>query len=124
MAQRPSPYGELVRTRRVEAKRSLRTVADHIGVSHVFLAEVERGIRAPLKPEYEPKLIEIVPTLTAADLARARALTRPLKITLADTPSQYHDVTLAFARRIENRDLSEDTLTNLMKLLKTDDDKE
>ena len=45
---KPSPFGNYIRRMRVASGRSLREVADAIGISHVYLGEVERGVRGPL----------------------------------------------------------------------------
>jgi transcriptional regulator with XRE-family HTH domain len=117
MKETNSTYGALLRTRRIAAGLSLRDVASKLGVSHVYLADVERGVRGPLKPEHEPALLAAVPGLTHDELARARAVTRPVKITLENTPPKYQDLTLAFARRIEKQDLSDSQTMMLLQLL-------
>lgn len=117
-----SPYGALLRQRRLEAGLSLRDVANQLGVSHVFLADVERGLRGPLKAEHEPVLLKTIGNMKLGELERARALSRPVKITLENTPAQYQDLTLAFARRIERQNLGEKKLKQLLELLNSEDE--
>jgi transcriptional regulator with XRE-family HTH domain len=47
----PNRFGKLLRKIRIEAGRSIGEVARHLGVSTVFVSDVERGVRAPLSPE-------------------------------------------------------------------------
>lgn len=121
MGNKTTPYGALLRERRVKAGLSLREVADYIGVSHVFLADVERGLSSPLKQDRETRLLEIMPTVTAAELHRARVASKPIKIT--PTNERYHDLTMALARRIERENNLSDSKFNLiMSLLSEDSD--
>lgn len=116
-----TPYGALLRERRVQAGLSLREVAEHIGVSHVFLADIERGTSGPLKPEREPALMEALPNIHKHELISARA-SSTYKITPATTPAKYMDMTAAFARRIERGNLSDTKVHRILELLKDGDD--
>jgi transcriptional regulator with XRE-family HTH domain len=111
-------FGKYLRAQRNKAGKSLRQVADEIGVSHVFLGEVERGERAPLKRERWPALIAALPELTMEALERQCAVTRPVQLNINDAPPQYQDLTLALARRIQDRDLSTSQLSNLLEILR------
>ena len=117
-----TPYGALLRERRVRAGLSLRDVAEHIGVSHVFLAEIERGVSAPLKPEREAKLLEIMPTVTAPELRKAREASKPFKLTSSNTPPKYLDLTTALARRIERENLDDSKVNRILQILREDAD--
>ena len=108
MAKQQTPYGMLLRKRRMEAGLSLRYVAEAIGVSHVYLADVERGARAPLDEDREPKLRKIIKSLTPAELKAARLLSKPIKITMESTPEPWTAVTVALARRYEQGDSNDD----------------
>jgi transcriptional regulator with XRE-family HTH domain len=105
----------------VEAGLSLRVAAEKIGVSHVFLADVERGVR-PLSAEREPLLLAALNNLTQTELDEARALSRPIKITLANTPDRYVDLTIALARRYERDDLSDTKVNRILEILKEDEE--
>jgi transcriptional regulator with XRE-family HTH domain len=63
-------FGELVHKTRTEAGRSLRSVAGLLGVSHVFLSDVERG-RNRLAPRHWKGLVEALPGLSIEVLAQA-----------------------------------------------------
>jgi transcriptional regulator with XRE-family HTH domain len=119
--KKTSPYGALLRKRRVEAGLSLREVAGTLGVSHVFLADVERGVR-PLSADREPALLTALTNLTQAELDDARALSRPIKITLSNTPDRYVDLTIALARRFEREDLSDTKVNRILAILKEDEE--
>jgi transcriptional regulator with XRE-family HTH domain len=115
---RDSIFGAYIRHERVKAKLSLRTVADAVGVTHVYLGEVERGVRGPMDKKWWPALIAAVPTITEEELERKAAQTKPVAISLAHAPQEYQDLGLALARRIEKRDLKNDEIYQLMRLLK------
>jgi transcriptional regulator with XRE-family HTH domain len=110
-------FGQYIRQRRVEAELSLRFVADQLGISHVYLGEVERGVRPPLKKEHWAKLIATIPDIIEQELERKAAKSRPVQLNLEDAPPRYQDLGLALARRIEKRDLDEHQLTELLRLL-------
>lgn len=118
MTKTGTQYGILIRAKRGEAGLSLRGVADAIGVSHAYLAEVERGSRGPLQPEREKLLIDAIPGLDQRELDRARAVSKPVQIQIDDAPPAYQDVTLALARRVENRDLRDEDLQELLAVLR------
>jgi transcriptional regulator with XRE-family HTH domain len=113
-----SKLGHFIRNKRIEAGISLRKAAEMMGVSHVFLGEVERGVRASLSHDRWADLIRAVPTITLEDLERHSALTRPVQLDLRDAPLRYQDLGLALARRIEKRDLPEGQLQLMLDLLK------
>ena len=46
-----SEFGDLLRATRKRSGKSMRDLALHLGVSIVFISDVERGNRAPLKAE-------------------------------------------------------------------------
>ena len=116
-APEPTPFGRLIRRRRVEAGRSLRDVADAIGISHVYLGEVERGLRGPLKREHWHALMQAIPGLGREELERAGEISRPLSLDLSDAPPRYQDLALALARRFKRHNLSENDIARLMRIL-------
>jgi transcriptional regulator with XRE-family HTH domain len=111
-------FGKYLRAQRNKADVSLRKAADKIGVSHVFLGEVERGERAPLRREHWAKVVAAVPGVTIEDLERHCAVSRPVQLSIDDAPPEYQDLTLALARRIQKRDLSSTQLQDLLGILK------
>jgi transcriptional regulator with XRE-family HTH domain len=112
-----SPFGRYIRDQRMKERKSLREVAGELGVSHVYLAEVERGVRGPLTRERWPVFVKAVPSATMQGLERAAVTTRPLQISLEDAPPQYRDLALALARRIEKQDLGAKELHKVLAIL-------
>lgn len=84
---KPNRFGNYIRHMRVESGRSLREVADAIGISHVYLGEVERGVRGPLMESHWDALIAAIPGLARAELKRAAQVSRALEIDLAGARS-------------------------------------
>lgn len=115
---RESAFGKYIRSKRIAAGLSLRDVADEMGFTHVFLGEVERGVRALLNREHWPKLIQTVPGITVADLERVASVTRPIQLDIADVPPLYQDLAMSLARRIESQDIPTADLAKLIELLK------
>lgn len=113
----PSAFGRYLRDKREREKMSLRKVAARLEVSHVYLGEVERGVRGPLPEKYWNQLVQIIPGLTIKHLRRMAILTKPIRFNLAEAEPPYQDLTLAFARRMEKQDLSPEALSEILKLL-------
>ncbi|MGO9454597.1 MAG: helix-turn-helix domain-containing protein [Candidatus Binataceae bacterium] len=118
----PTRFGRYVRQQRVAAGRSLREVASALGISHVYLGEVERGVRGPLRPEHWSALLKAVPGLTREELERQAAASRPVEMDIADAPPRYQDLAMALARRLKNRDLTQSEISRLLKVLKPGDE--
>jgi transcriptional regulator with XRE-family HTH domain len=113
-----SSFGSYIRKLRVEAHISLRELAEKMNISHVYLGEVERGVRPPFKKERWKDLIRYLPGLDSSDLERQALLSKPVQLDLADQPPRYQDLTLALARRIQQMDLSEKEMRQLMRVLR------
>lgn len=110
-------FGRYIRSKRAEAGVSLRAAAKALGVSAVYLGEVERGVRPPLKEAHWDALIGAVPSIERAVLSRLTAKQRPIQLDLRDSPPRYQDLGLALARRIEKQSLSNIDLEKLFKIL-------
>ncbi len=119
----PSAFGKYLRDMREKASLSLRKVADSLGVSHVYLGEVERGVRGPMPEKHWERLTKIIPGITTERLRKMAQLTKPIRFNLAEADPPYQDLTLAFARRMERQDLSPEELDKLMEMLQKEDDK-
>ncbi|HEY6419353.1 MAG TPA: helix-turn-helix transcriptional regulator [Candidatus Binataceae bacterium] len=119
---RPNRFGAYLRRQRIESGRSLREVAETVGISHVYLGEVERGVRGPLKPEHWSALVRAIPGLTIEELQSHADASRPLQLDVADAPARYQNLALALARRFERRDLSRVEIAKLLKVLKAGED--
>ena len=110
-------FGRYIRRQRVVAQISLRAAARALGVSAVYLGEVERGVRPPLKVEHWDALIRIVPNIERSTLERLSSKARPIQLDLRDAPPRYQDLALALARRIEKQNISRDDLEKLFTIL-------
>ncbi|MGD0097985.1 MAG: helix-turn-helix transcriptional regulator [Terracidiphilus sp.] len=53
-------FGELIRASRRRLNKSLQDVADALGVSAVYVSEVERGKRPPFTTERLPALAQVL----------------------------------------------------------------
>src|SRR5262249_22072906 len=101
---------------------SLRDVASVVGVSFVYLGEVERGVRGPIARERWPKLIEAIPELTIRDLEIAEAQTQPIAIDLRAVAPQVRALGIALARRIKDRSMDPEKADELLKVLGDEDE--
>jgi len=110
-------FGRYIRSQRSEAGESLRKVAKALDVSAVYLGEVERGVRPPLKEVHWDALIRAVPKIDREVLHRLTTKERPIQLDLRDAPPRYQDLGLALARRIERQNISKIDLEKLFKIL-------
>lgn len=110
-------FGRHIRRQRAAAGISLRTVAKALGLSAVYLGEVERGVRPPLKEDHWPALVRAVPAIEIETLHRLTAKARPIQMDLRDAPVMYQDLGLALARRIEKQNLTRNELDKLFLIL-------
>ncbi|MDQ3221865.1 MAG: helix-turn-helix transcriptional regulator [Gemmatimonadota bacterium] len=111
----------------MDANLSLRDVADRVGVSHVFLGEVERGIRTRVAEERWPALSEAIPGVSLEELrnhvdldALSGALSGPIQLNLADAPPQYQDLAHALARTMREQKLSDVKVKQVLRMLRED----
>ncbi len=111
-------FGTYLRTKRIEAGLSLREVARELDVSHVYLGEVERGVRGPLKRERWKDVLLVIPKTTLENLERHARIDRPIQLDLRDAPPVYQELGLALARRIAEQDLSDHELRSLRRILR------
>lgn len=113
-------FGRYLRGQRVAAGVSLRAAAKTVGVSAVYLGEVERGVRPPIREEYWDALIRAVPTVDREALDRLSARVRPIQLDLRDSPPRYQDLGVALARRIEKQNISSGDLEKIFSILGDD----
>ena len=111
-----TPFGQILREQRVSAGLSLREVADHIGVSHVYLSQVERGKTTPLTQDKWPKLLELLPDLNQNQLEDLAAVSRPVQLNLSNMPKQKQELGLLLARKLES--MPEGEVSQLLKFLR------
>jgi transcriptional regulator with XRE-family HTH domain len=122
MEKQSTSFGKYLRHCRVENNLSLRQLADKIGISHVYLGEVERGVRGPMKRDRWAALCNAMPSMSMVELDRHARLSRPIQLNLSSAPPTYQNLALALARRLENRDLSKNQLNLLKRVLDTGED--
>lgn len=111
----PSPFGRYVRQKRIEAQKSLRAVAEALGVSHVYLGEIERGRRRMLPEAHWADLIKAVPGITKKELEARAAESAPIDPVDFEGPAR--DVVLALARRLDSQDLTKKEIKELLGVL-------
>ena len=110
-------FGRYIRSQRAAADVSLRAAAKALDISAVYLGEVERGVRPPLKESHWEALVRAVPTIDRDVLARLTAKERPIQLDLRDAPPRYQDLGMALARRIEKQNLSVVDIEKLFSVL-------
>ena len=110
-----SPFGTYLRDSRTADNKSLREVADALGITHVYLGEIERGRRRSLPEKYWTRLTEVVPSITMKKLQAAAAVSEPLDPSTMLGPSR--DVVVALARALEDDVMSEDLANRLLAVL-------
>lgn len=115
-------FGQYLRRMRSKANVSLRSAAKSLGISAVYLGEVERGVRPPMKEKYWDKLIEIIEDIDLETLRRLSANTKPLQLDLRDSPPNYQNLGLALARRIEKENIPSKDFDKIFRLLNSSDE--
>lgn len=115
-------FGRYLRERRVDAEISLRSAASKLGISAVYLGEVERGVRPPLKEKHWDKLLKVVPTLSREKLERFAVDARPMQLDLRDASPHYQDLALALSRRIDQQNISDKDLAKILAILGDEDE--
>lgn len=110
-------FGRYLKKKRMAAGMSLRQVGDLLEISHVYIGEVERGVRPAMKREWWPKLAASIKGITVDELERLAAESRPVQLNLEDAPPAYRELGLALARRIEKMDFTEEELRRLREML-------
>ena len=108
-------FGDLLRKRREERKKSMGEVARHIGTSVAYLADVEHGRRKPLRPDLIESVaaflgIDAMPLLLAATMERGG-----VELTLKTERPKAAEVGAALAR--EWADFNDEFLEELKTLV-------
>jgi len=109
-------FGRYMRDVRLKANVSLRDLAKALGVSHVFLSEVERGLRG-LARQHWPRLLEMLPELDPLRLEHMAKLRLPVRSNVADKPAPLQDVCLLFAERVEAGKLTAEQIAAMRAIL-------
>lgn len=117
-----SVFGRMLRGQRVKAGLSLRDVADKVGISHVYLGEVERGQRGPLPEKHWAAVCAAIPGLMEKELRESALASKPIELNVGNAPPRYRNLALALQRRINDQSLKDDDLDQLYELLGVDDE--
>lgn len=115
-------FGEMVREARIQADLSLRQLAEELDVSHVYLGEVERGKRRSLPPRHWDRLVELLPTLTVADLREAAERSKSVTVDPLAHTGQVRDLAITLARKLATDEVGEAQARDILRILKGEDD--
>lgn len=115
-------FGQYLRRMRSKANVSLRSAAKSLDISAVYLGEVERGVRPPMKEKHWDKLIKIIEDIDLETLRRLSANTKPLQLDLRDSSPNYQNLGLALARRIEKENIPSKDFDKIFRLLNSSDE--
>ncbi len=115
MTRKNDSLGSYLRDRRLEAGLSLRQVALRLGTSHVFWGAVERGVK-PLPKERWGQVAECIPGVRLEDLHELSDA-RTLQLTLREAGPKYEQIGELLMRRAKKRDLGDQSLLDLIKML-------
>ncbi len=117
-----TPFGNYIRTMRLENEMSIRSLARHLGLSHVYLGRVERGDTTPLTEEHWPKLLEVLPGVTEQDLIAKSEISRPITLDVSDEDMKsYQNLVPVLARKIQDHSLSDEKAERILKILSGND---
>lgn len=111
-----SPFGVYLREVRTASGESLRRVAEELGITHVYLGEVERGRRRVLPEKYWQKLVALLPGFSLEQLRVLAAASEPLDPAAMEGRSR--EVVVALARALEEDGMSEELATQLLDVLR------
>ena len=110
-----SPFGAYIKQKRIEAGLSLRDIAAALGVTHVYLGEVERGRHRAMPEEHWAGLTKAIPGVTRRELKAAADASEV--IDPRDLGQQDQQLVISLARRIKAHSLTDDEYKKLMRIL-------
>jgi len=115
-------FGSYLRRMRGENKISLRNLSNIVGLSHVYIAEVERGVAKPLQEEHWGKFVMAIPGLKLEKLRELAMGVGNYKLNFSQQPKLYSEVGLVLARRMEDHRLEDEELKQILEILQGPDD--
>lgn len=107
-------FGELIRSNRRRLDKSLQDVADALGVTAVYVSEVERGKRPPFTVERLPALAQVL----ELDLDRLKAAAWAEKRMIEWDPSTASDKQVQALMALARGGLSESQLDEILEIAK------
>jgi transcriptional regulator with XRE-family HTH domain len=118
----PQRFGEALRKRRREANKTLSDIADVLGVSVVYVSDVERGNRRPLNNDSIIKVAKFLktepePLIKAADRERG-----VIEYDITKARPLEADVVGGLVSGLARGGVSDDQLRRIKKILRTDDE--
>ncbi len=102
-------FGTYIRSHRLVAKLSLRKVANRLNITHVYLGEVERGIKPPFNKKYWTNLINVIPDIEIDVLERLSASEKPVLINVSRAPRVVQRLACALARWIDEHSILDES---------------
>jgi transcriptional regulator with XRE-family HTH domain len=110
-------FGRNLKEARLNAGLSLRALAEKLGITHVFLGEIERGVKQVLPEKRWDDLLKAIPSLKKPDLVDWAERSKTLELDLREESESYQDLSLALARNIRSHSITEKDVAQIMKLL-------
>ena len=110
-------FGRYLRRERTVSRLSLRSLAKRLGMSHVFLSDVERGLRPPFNEKWWPKLVKNLRGVTLEALEEKASRSRPIRLDIRGLPPRYQDLALALATRVRHESLTPSDFRKLFRIL-------
>lgn len=108
-------FGAYIRKIREQANKSMRAVADAVGVSVVYISDIERGRR---NPPQEEKLLKMAAFLDI-DIKDIREMAakerRCVELELSENDCIISDVALTLARRWDS--ITDEEASQILKIL-------
>lgn len=106
-------FGAYLKQKRTALGLSQRAVATAIGVSHVYLSEVERGTRGPITEARQAALAQVLQVPVEEVVAKSR----PICIDTCDAPAAVQQLVLALAERVRRQDLSDEEIKKILAIV-------
>lgn len=117
---RPSLFAAYLREQRVKAGLSLRALAEALGVSHVFLGEIERGRQRILPRHHWDPLLKAIPAMDRDTLEQLAVRSVPLHHDPMEMETYEFELAFALARRIRSAGIPEPEAERLLRILDGD----
>ncbi len=118
----PERFGEALRKRRRETKKTLSDIADVLGVSVVYVSDVERGNRRPLNNDSIIKVAKFLKTDPAPLIRAADQERGVIEYDIAKARPLEADVVGGLVSGLARGGVTDDQLRRIKKILRTDDE--